>query len=322
MTHTAINPVSAPPRRESPAANRIRATRRFLVLSGEAQDAAALSHAVARRGGRVSVQTVPLLHDALKRLHRGGFEAVLVSVDALEGNALAELERLCDFAGKAPVLLIASTHAALNPAAAVRSGAQDVLDRDELTPERLGVAIACAIERQRQVAELRDLSITDPLTGLHNRRGFRSLAEAHLRLMRRTQRQSLLLFADLDQLKEINDEYGHAAGDQALQLCAEALRRSTRDSDLLARYGGDEFVALALDVTESAGAVLLPRVASALASLTRRARLPFTLSLSVGTAAFGRGSLAFDEVLARADRELYGEKQRRHFARTLTSRQA
>ncbi len=322
MTQPSLIPALAPPQRETPSVSRSRAARRFLVLSAEPRDAEALRAAKLPGGSRAVVESAPRLHDALQRLGRGGFEAVLVSADALEGNALAELERVCDFAGAAPVLLIVPDCGSIDPRAAVRSGAQDVLRRGDLTPERLPVAITCAIERQHHVAELRDLSLTDSLTGLHNRRGFRSLAQAHLRLMRRTQRQSLLLFADVDQLKELNDEHGHAAGDKALQLCAEALRRSTRDSDLLARYGGDEFVALALDVCEGAGDVLLPRVASTLTSLARRARLHFPLTMSVGTATFGRGSLALDEVLARADRELYGAKQRREFARALPSRRA
>jgi diguanylate cyclase (GGDEF)-like protein len=192
-----------------------------------------------------------------------------------------------------------------------------VLRCDALTPERLAVAVACGIERQRRMAELRDLTLTDALTGLHNRRGFRTLAEANLRLMRRTQRQSLLLFADVDQLKQINDVQGHAAGDLALQLCAEALSSTLRESDIVARYGGDEFVSLAVDVCDGAALVLLPRLAATLDGLARRARLRFPVTMSVGTATFGRGGLSLDEVLARADRALYAEKRRRGAARPL-----
>ena len=167
-----------------------------------------------------------------------------------------------------------------------------------------------ALERQRRVAELRDLTLTDPLTGLHNRRGFRTLAEANLRLMRRTQRQSLLLFADVDHLKQINDGYGHTEGDHALRLCAAALVCSMRDSDVVARYGGDEFVALALDACDGAAFVLLPRLEATLADHARRSRLPYPLTMSVGTAECGRSGSRLDEALERADRVLYGEKRR------------
>src|SRR5262249_53811643 len=173
---------------------------------------------------------------------------------------LRVLERLSELAGATPVLLLADAADSADAVAAVeavRRGAQDVLLRDTLSPERLATAVTCAIERQRRVIQLRDLSLTAPLTGLHNRRGFRALAEANLRLMRRTQRQSLLLFADVDGLKPINDLHGHAAGDVALRLCAAALSRTLRESDIVARYGGDEFAALALDGCDGATRVLL-----------------------------------------------------------------
>ena len=243
-------------------------------------------------------------------MRRGHFEAVLVNGDALHGDPLSELERLCEFAAAVPVLIVASESCPFPPAEALRHGAQDVLRRDELVPQRLAGAIACAIERQRRFAALRDLTLVDPLTGLHNRRGFRSVADAQLRLMRRNQRQSLLLFADVDHLKQINDGYGHTEGDHALRLCAAALACSMRDSDVVARYGGDEFVALALDACDGAAFVLLPRLEATLADHARRSRLPYPLTMSVGTAECGRSGSRLDEALERADRVLYGEKRR------------
>jgi diguanylate cyclase (GGDEF)-like protein len=131
----------------------------------------------------------------------------------------------------------------------------------------------------------------------------------------------LLLFADVDQLKRINDAQGHAGGDLALQLCAEALTQSLRESDIVARYGGDEYVALAVDVSDGASQVLLPRIAGTLFTLARHAGLPFTLEMSVGTATFGRGGQSLDEVLARADRALYAEKRRRGAANPIVAGQ-
>ncbi len=285
---------------------------RLLVLTPRLEDATRITRMLSRGGtGRVGCEAVQRTRDALRRLRAGGFDAALVDSGALNGDGLRDLERLCDFATTVPVLLLVSETSALAPAEAIRRGAQDVLRRDRLTPGRLAAAVACGIERQRRMVELHDLTLTDPLTSLHNRRGFRTLAEAHLRLVRRTQGQSLLLFADVDLLKQVNDLHGHAAGDLALQLCAQALTRSLRASDILARYGGDEFVSLALNVSDGAALVLLPRLSGVLAGLVQRARLPFSLTMSVGTATFGRGTLSLDEVLARADRALYGEKRRR-----------
>ena len=300
----------APPRGETLAPAIPAVSRRLLLLTprpAEAPRVASMLHAGG--AGRFECEAVRHTHAALRRLRCESFDAVLVNGDALKGNVLVELERLCDFAGAVPVLLVATARFNLPPGEAIRYGVQEVLRQDELSPERLAVAVACAMERQRRFAALRDLSLTDPLTGLHNRRGFRSLANAHLKLLRRTQRQSLLLFADVDGLKWINDTHGHAAGDQALRLCARGLMGSLRESDVISRYGGDEFAALALDVCQGASLVLLPRIAEAVAELARASRLPFAPSMSIGTAEFGRGALSLDEALARADRMLYAGKR-------------
>src|SRR5262249_47544125 len=152
---------------------------------------------------------------------------------------------------------------------------------------------------------------TDPLTGLCNRRGFLLLAETHAKHLRRTRRQSLLLFADVDGLKGINDEAGHLAGDRALRACARALRNALRDSDIVARYGGDEFAALALDVAPGAAMILLPRIAQMLERSSSVLDLPRPLMMSVGAAPFVRGGSTLEDVMERADRAMYREKRRR-----------
>ena len=312
MTDASTYLPQAPSRGETLAPAAPATSRRLLLLTSRPAEASRLARMLQSGGaGRFACEAVTRTHDALRSLRSGGFDAVLVNGDALRGNVLAELERLCDVSGAAPVLLVAPDSFELPPGEAIRHGVQEVLRREEFNPERLAAAVDCAIERQRRFAALRDLSVTDPLTGLHNRRGFRSLANAHLKLLRRTQRQSLLVFADVDDLKQINDTHGHAAGDEALRLCARALVRSLRESDVLARYGGDEFAALALDVCPGASIVLLPRIATVVEDLAREARLPFMPSMCIGSAALGRGALSLDEALARADRVLYAEKRRR-----------
>jgi diguanylate cyclase (GGDEF)-like protein len=96
----------------------------------------------------------------------------------------------------------------------------------------------------RYERELRELALLDELTGLHNRRGFLTFAEAELRRLRLAGRGAALLFADLDGLKRINDAHGHAAGDEALTAVAHALREVVGAQGLVARWSGDEFVAL------------------------------------------------------------------------------
>jgi len=96
-------------------------------------------------------------------------------------------------------------------------------------------------ERLRAEAEVRQLSLTDELTGLYNRRGFFLLAEQQLKIARRTQTSYFILFADLDGLKKINDTFGHEMGDRVIVDAAQILKQTFRDADIVARLGGDEF---------------------------------------------------------------------------------
>src|SRR6267143_4698500 len=127
----------------------------------------------------------------------------------------------------------------------LRSGGPDTKALTKLVVR----AIECAVEQSRLDKELRSMALTDELTGLHNRRGFLSLATQQLRLALRNGHGLLLFFVDVDNLKETNDSYGHQEGDSVLVRFADALRETFRDSDVLARLAGDEFAVLAADTS-------------------------------------------------------------------------
>jgi len=115
-------------------------------------------------------------------------------------------------------------------------------------------------DRVRMENELRAMALRDSLTGLYNRRGFSLLAEQQLKIASREKHNMLLLYIDLDDLKTINDCYGHPEGDQALQGVGRTLQETFRKSDLIARIGGDEFVVLALESESSSADTLLKRL--------------------------------------------------------------
>lgn len=160
-------------------------------------------------------------------------------------------------------------------------------------------------ERERIAAEVRQLSLTDDLTGLRNRRGFLLLAERELAAARRRKGRCLLLYIDLDYLKQTNDRFGHAAGDGMLIDAAQLLRSLFRSTDVLARLGGDEFVVLVGDYNRSEE--VLSRLHAAVVGFRRRTGRP--LSLSVGLA---ESSLSADEgldqLLVQADAAMYADK--------------
>jgi diguanylate cyclase (GGDEF)-like protein len=162
------------------------------------------------------------------------------------------------------------------------------------------------------MAALRDLSLVDDLTGLYNRRGFATLGNAHLQLAQRAGRRFMLVYADVDGLKAVNDRLGHQEGDLALVRTAEVLRATFRQSDIIGRLGGDEFVVLAVEAADDTDQTLLARLQFQVDEVNAQASLLFRLSVSAGVVSFdadSRYSLA--EMLARADLVLYEEKRKR-----------
>jgi diguanylate cyclase (GGDEF)-like protein len=99
-------------------------------------------------------------------------------------------------------------------------------------------------ERKRMMADLEKLSQTDALTNTLNRRGFLKLSEREFNRARRTREMLTVVMIDIDHFKGVNDVYGHAAGDMVLSMVADTCRRQIRSADVLARFGGEEFVIL------------------------------------------------------------------------------
>jgi diguanylate cyclase (GGDEF)-like protein len=169
---------------------------------------------------------------------------------------------------------------------------------------------ACAVRQALSDRELRALAITDHLTGLYNRRGFWASATHQLKVARRNGQDLLLFFCDVDDLKETNDSCGHRKGDLALVRVARALELTFRESDLLARYGGDEFAVLASEIGQN-HELILSRLKANLekTSADESRRAP---SLSVGVARFDPiCSIPLEELISRADRAMYKAKIRR-----------
>ena len=165
-------------------------------------------------------------------------------------------------------------------------------------------------ERKRAEAALQSLSLIDELTGLYNRRGFLAVTEQHVDAIRRDNKVPIVVYADLDGLKEINDSYGHHEGDRALATAAQILKETFRSSDILARLGGDEFVALAA-IDEYDAQSLTDRVQEQFrASNALRAR-PYNLSVSMGVANFDDDRYSIEDLMAQADRAMYEEKRRK-----------
>ncbi len=167
-----------------------------------------------------------------------------------------------------------------------------------------------ALLREKLEEELVSLSITDPLTGLHNRRGFISLAGQQLKLSDRNKRGVQLYFADLDGLKWINDTLGHEEGDKALIEAATVFKETFRTSDIIARLGGDEYAALAVDITETNSEIFTARLQSLIETRNNQENRRYRLSISVGCSYYDpENPCSLDELMAHADQLMYEQKQ-------------
>jgi diguanylate cyclase (GGDEF)-like protein len=168
----------------------------------------------------------------------------------------------------------------------------------------------------RRQARLRVLTVTDPLTGLYNRRGFFLLAEHQWQVALRKKASFLLLYIDIDRFKEINDTFGHKEGDRSLQAVAAAMRECFRTTDILARIGGDEF-ALTTDVPPDSPRVLEERLVEATQRIAHQAGMSYRISMSIGILKCDSSleDLSFEDLLARTDALMY-EQKREHKNRT------
>jgi len=182
---------------------------------------------------------------------------------------------------------------------------------DDGTPVHFIFQIQDITERKRFEAALQNLSLIDELTGLYNRRGFMAVTAQHLAAIRRNKKMPVILYADLDGLKKINDSLGHQAGDAAIIQTAEILKDTFRTSDIVARLGGDEFVVLAAIGSEESADSLIARLQLRFELYNAQSNVPYKLSISVGVVHFDVDEDSIEEVTARADRNMYEDKRRK-----------
>jgi len=165
--------------------------------------------------------------------------------------------------------------------------------------------------RKAMEDKLLALSITDQLTGLYNRRGFLTLAEQQLRVSDRTKKGLVLIFADLDGMKKINDTYGHLEGDKALINAAEVLKEVFRESDVTARIGGDEFAVLAIKTSKAYPNILINRLQHQLDIRNLKKGSLGYFSMSIGLAEYNPDNPGtLDDLMSEADTRMYEQKRK------------
>lgn len=209
------------------------------------------------------------------------------------------------------LISIMATHAAIFVAVAtVMLMLLSRLKRQWLTLDRLNSEQNTMIgELAKGEARLKEMAVTDELTGLKNRRGFFLLAEEQLKVASCEKAKLWFIFIDVDGMKLINDRHGHSEGDRALIATADLLRNTFRASDAIARIGGDEFVVMIAGTDESHGCMIRERLCQNLDLYNAATRPRLSLSVGIVYANTGESPCSIEDLLRRADGQMYESKR-------------
>jgi len=167
-------------------------------------------------------------------------------------------------------------------------------------------------EHKHTEETLRSLAFIDELTGLYNRRGFLSMTEKQFKIFKRNKTNAIVLFADVDYLKHINDNFGHQEGDNAIVDTANILKQTFRESDIIGRLGGDEFAVLAILSDESDTKKLMVRLRKQTRAFNEANKRSYKISLSTGIVSYNpKCPNSIEELLNFADKFMYKHKRER-----------
>ncbi len=283
----------------------------ILLIEDNPGDARLLQETLKDAGnGQFELQHVKRLDEALKLLDEENFGVVLLDLELPDSVGFDTFLRVKEHAIKLPIIVLTGIYGETLAVNAVKAGAQDYLVKGQVDSNLLVRSIRYAIERHRLLVMMRAMSIIDELTGLHNRRGFLTLARQQLHVASRMKKNMTLLFADLDGMKLINDAFGHTVGDQALIDTANLLRETFRQSDIVARIGGDEFTVLAIQPHGDDTEAIIDRLQRKVVEHNSLEHRPYKLSMSVGIATYNpEMPCSIEKLLNQADRSMYEEKR-------------
>ncbi len=251
-----------------------------------------------------------LLSEGHEQLKEDDFDVVLLDLALPDSRGFDTFGAVRHVVPHIPIILLTATDDDELALDLVRRGAQDYLVKGQINSNILVRSIRYSIERHQMHSILRNLALIDELTGLYNRRGLNAIAKQHLKLAQRTKRNIIVICTDMDGLKEINDTCGHLEGDRAIVETAKILKATFRESDIVARYGGDEFVVLAIEAHAESNDILVNRLRSNAAAFNWESDFDFTISLSIGTAVYNPETAAeLEDLLREADAAMYEDKR-------------
>ena len=248
--------------------------------------------------------------EALEKVRESSFDSAVLDIIMPRMDGITLTRELVKLYPDLPIMVMTG-HALHSAESAISAGALEFLRKPFSTDEFL-LRFDRMMREHRGKETLRALSITDELTNLYNRRRFFDLAEQNLKMATLLKKRSLLLYIDMDDLKWINDNCGHNEGDKALIALAGVIKQTFRESDIIARIGGDEFVIL-LESTDENDKTATTRLQENLRNYNNKLTIDYNLSVSIGAAPFDPDHpVSIDELLDQADSSMYVQKGKRN----------
>jgi two-component system cell cycle response regulator len=248
--------------------------------------------------------------EALDKMMETKFDALITDIAMPEMDGITLIKELSKHYQNLPVMVMTGYTEEYSAETIIASGAREFIKKPFSISE-FPVRFDMMMRDHKIEEALQALSLIDELTGLYNRRRFFVLTEQYLKLSARRKKKLLLLFIDMDNLKWINDRHGHNQGDQALIDLANILKKTFRESDIIARIGGDEFVVLS-ESTDKNGETVLTRLYENIQDHNAERSRGYALSISVGATQFDpKYPISIDELLSEADALMYAQKRKK-----------
>ena len=288
-------------------------TIKLLLIEDDQADAELLKDALSRlRYMTVDLVCANSLSNAFAQLNGLEPNIIISDLGLPDSQGLETLIKLSEKVPEVPIIVLTGYDDEELAVGALKSGAQDYLVKGQIDINILYRSIRYSIERNSLIQQLKSISITDELTGLYNRRGFLMLAKKQLELATRINKTMWMIYMDVDNMKWINDNLGHHEGDSALIDTANILKRTFRESDIVARIGGDEFVVVALEDSKTGNESMKSRISTDISNFSAKEDRLYQLSVSIGVVPCDTGvDCDISKLLTMADKLMYEQKMAR-----------
>lgn len=267
---------------------------------------------------QITLSRAITIKEAIKLLEKGSFDLILLDHALPDGNSIDFIKIMNKKGLDIPVVVITGQGDEMIASQVIQEGAYDYLSKERVSEQSLSRSINNALEKYRLKKEIKEgqnkiaeMAIKDELTGLYNRRNFLDALDREMSRAKRHKFDLALCMIDLDGFKKINDTYGHPTGDMALSEIGKMLQECIRQSDMICRYGGEEFAVILPNTHPEKARTVCERFREMVSHRRfEKNSSKFFLTVSIGFASFNHSEQdAPGDLINKADKALYNAKE-------------